>query len=144
MMDTLSFDGWNALGRDRHSLIADPLFADPRNGDFTFPAHSPAGVLGIKPPQVARATDPKPLAPDELAAVVKPVIPGKLLYNNDGSNILMSCDTLTLPAAYTRIDPLAGSGVSAFLHNVNPGQNMGISERCGADVSLGPSGKQAS
>ncbi len=125
MMDTLSFDSWKALGRDRHSLIADPMFTDPRNGDFTFPAHSPARMLGIRPTQVARAIDPKPLTADEFAAVVKPVIPGRLLYNNDGSNILMSCDTLTLPAAYTRIDPLAGSGVSAFLHNVNPGQNMG-------------------
>lgn len=52
-------------------------------------------------------------------------IPRRLLYNNDGSNILMAYDSLTPAKAYERIDPLAGTGVTTFLHNVNPGQNMG-------------------
>jgi len=51
--------------------------------------------------------------------------PSRLLYNNDGSNILMAYDTLTPKRAYERIDPLAHTGITTFLHNVNPGQNMG-------------------
>lgn len=125
MTDTLSIDGWRKLGRDAHALYADPLFADPRNGDFRFPENSPARRLGIRLPRVSRALDPAPLTQEELSAFDKPVLPGRLLYNNDGSNIFMSCDSLTPAAAFKRIDPLAGTGVSTFIHNINPGQNMG-------------------
>ena len=125
MSDTLSVAQWRALGRDVHSLVADPQFRNPSGGDFTFPPESPARMLGIVPPRVARALDPSPLGMGELASLDPPMAHKRLLYNNDGSNILMSCDSLTLPAAYRRIDPLAGSGVSVFIHNVNPGQNMG-------------------
>jgi hypothetical protein len=51
--------------------------------------------------------------------------PRRLLYNNDGSNILMAYDTLTPSRAYERIDPFAQTGITTFIHNVNPGQNMG-------------------
>jgi len=125
MMDSLSLERWKALGRDRHSLVSDPLFADARNGDFSFPSSSPARTLGIRPPRTSRTLDRAPLTADELKEFSKPVLPGTLLYNNDGSNIPMSCDTLTPDEAYKRIDPLAGRGVSRFIHNVNPGQNMG-------------------
>jgi hypothetical protein len=125
MMEHTTFAPWQAMGKDRHSMIADPMFRGPRNGDFTFPPDSPARKLGIHQPEVAKALDRTPLTPNELAALTGPQLPGRLLYNNDGSNILMSCDTLTPSRAYVRIDPLAGAGVSLFIHNVNPGQNMG-------------------
>jgi hypothetical protein len=125
MMDTVTFASWQARGRDTHSLVADPLFASSRNDDFSLDPHSPAFKLGFVRPDVARVFDRTPLTRKELAELDKPVLPGRLLYNNDGSNIIMSHDTLTKERAYKRIDPLAGTGVSTFIHNVNPGQNMG-------------------
>lgn len=44
-----SFEEWKNRGHDLHSLIADPLFVDARNGDFTLKAESPALKLGFKP-----------------------------------------------------------------------------------------------
>jgi len=38
-----------ALGSDKNSVSADPLFVDPENGDFTLLPNSPALKLGFKP-----------------------------------------------------------------------------------------------
>jgi hypothetical protein len=43
-----SFEDWQEFGLDQNSLSADPLFADPENGDFTLNPNSPAFQLGIK------------------------------------------------------------------------------------------------
>jgi hypothetical protein len=45
----LSFAEWKARGQDVHSLIADPLFADPSQGDFSLKPASPAFKIGFKP-----------------------------------------------------------------------------------------------
>jgi hypothetical protein len=45
----LSWTQWQALGYDRHSIIADPGFKDPANGDFRLPEDSPASKIGFKP-----------------------------------------------------------------------------------------------
>ncbi len=39
---------WQALGFDQHSVFADPLFADPENGDYRVRPESPALKLGFK------------------------------------------------------------------------------------------------
>ncbi len=44
----LSLEEWRARGQDVHSLIADPLFVDAQNGDFTLREGSPAFTLGFK------------------------------------------------------------------------------------------------
>jgi len=44
-----TLDEWRARGQDVHSLIADPLFADPDKGDFTLAPDSPAFKIGFKP-----------------------------------------------------------------------------------------------
>lgn len=44
-----SFEDWKQRGHDEHSIIADPLFVDPANGDFTLKLDSPALKLGFKP-----------------------------------------------------------------------------------------------
>ncbi len=45
----LSWEEWLGLGNDKHSLVADPGFADPKNGDFSLSANSPALKIGFKP-----------------------------------------------------------------------------------------------
>ncbi|HOF88455.1 MAG TPA: right-handed parallel beta-helix repeat-containing protein, partial [Armatimonadota bacterium] len=47
--ETLSFADWQALGHDRHSLVADPRCADLAGRDFTLEADSPAWGLGFLP-----------------------------------------------------------------------------------------------
>jgi len=43
------WQSWQALGMDRHSVIADPLFVDAENGDYRLQPDSPALKLGFKP-----------------------------------------------------------------------------------------------
>lgn len=55
---------WRALGQDRHSLVADPRFADLAGRDFTLKADSPAFELGFRPLDLSRV-GPRP--PEERA-----------------------------------------------------------------------------
>lgn len=48
-------DDWRALGHDRHSLVADPGFADAGARDFSLPAGSPAFSVGFVAPDVSAA-----------------------------------------------------------------------------------------
>jgi len=48
-----SFEEWKQLGLDRHSVIANPKFKDPFNGDFSFRKDSPAYLIGFKPIDVS-------------------------------------------------------------------------------------------
>jgi hypothetical protein len=51
----LDIDRWRENGLDTESLIADPLFADPENGDFSLPPDSPAMRVGFRPLDASRA-----------------------------------------------------------------------------------------
>lgn len=44
----LTLEEWRALGYDKHSLYADPLFVDPDRGDFRVREDSPALQLGFR------------------------------------------------------------------------------------------------
>jgi len=44
-----TLDEWQAKGLDRNSIVADPIFRDPRHGDFTLDPASPAIALGFRP-----------------------------------------------------------------------------------------------
>ena len=44
-----TFNEWQNSGFDTHSIIADPLFVDPENDDYTLKSESPAIKLGFKP-----------------------------------------------------------------------------------------------
>ncbi|MCQ2390984.1 MAG: hypothetical protein MJ240_06150 [Kiritimatiellae bacterium] len=41
--------GWRAWGEEVQASIAEPLFADPAKGDYSYRADSPALKLGIVP-----------------------------------------------------------------------------------------------
>jgi hypothetical protein len=45
---------WQAMGFDKNSLVADPLFVDPDHGDYRLKPESPAFQLGFQPIPVER------------------------------------------------------------------------------------------
>ncbi len=63
------FEQWQAEGIDAHSIVADPLFADPENGDFTLAPDSPALSIGFVPFDLSGVGCPLPASelPDEAA-----------------------------------------------------------------------------
>jgi hypothetical protein len=44
----ISWEQWRSKGQDAHSIIADPLFADPEHGDFSLKPDSPAFKIGFQ------------------------------------------------------------------------------------------------
>ncbi len=49
-----SFEGWQKRGFDTHSVVADPLFVDPENDDYSLKPDSPALKLGFKPIDISK------------------------------------------------------------------------------------------
>ncbi|MFC1739625.1 hypothetical protein ACFL1G_11355, partial [Planctomycetota bacterium] len=49
-----TFEDWQKSGFDTHSIIADPLFVDPENDDYSLRPDSPALKLGFKPIDLSR------------------------------------------------------------------------------------------
>jgi hypothetical protein len=45
----MEFEQWQAQGRDEHSIIADPLFVNPKKHDFRLKRDSPAAQIGFEP-----------------------------------------------------------------------------------------------
>ena len=51
----MKFTDWQKAGRDRHSLIADPGFTDPAEGDFRFKDPAIPAKIGFKPFDASQA-----------------------------------------------------------------------------------------
>ncbi len=43
------WESWQSLGQDQHSIVADPMFANPDRDDYRLKPESPAFKLGFKP-----------------------------------------------------------------------------------------------
>lgn len=56
-----SFKQWQAMGRDEHSVVADPKFKNLADRDFTLAKDSPAFKLGFRPIDVS-TVGPRPPA----------------------------------------------------------------------------------
>lgn len=64
-LETLSvWEGWQALGFDRNSLIADPLFVDESHGDYRLKPDSPAFSLGFEPIPIEKIGPQSPFFKD--------------------------------------------------------------------------------
>ena len=50
-----SFAQWQALGLDEHSIVEDPLFVAPAEGDFTLRPGSPIEKIGFQPIDISSA-----------------------------------------------------------------------------------------
>ena len=50
-----SWEAWRKRGKDLHSQYADPLFANPDQGDFTLKPESPALAMGFQPIDISHA-----------------------------------------------------------------------------------------
>ena len=48
----MSLEKWRERGQDRNSIIADPMFVDPENGNFGLKPGSPGEKIGFKPIQL--------------------------------------------------------------------------------------------
>jgi hypothetical protein len=81
----MRFAEWQATGRDRNSVIADPLFVDAAHNDFRLKPESPAFKIGFKPFDIAQA-GPEPayrnvddpsarIAPPPVYAMKMPELP---------------------------------------------------------------------
>jgi hypothetical protein len=57
-----TFSAWQTAGQDQHSLIADPLFVDPKRGNFRIRPSSPASQIGFEPWDLS-AVGPRPRSP---------------------------------------------------------------------------------
>ncbi|UKJ07950.1 right-handed parallel beta-helix repeat-containing protein [Solitalea lacus] len=54
-IDTISFDKWRQLGKDQHSLVADPMFVAPESFNFNFKNFELCKKIGFKPFNYAEA-----------------------------------------------------------------------------------------
>jgi hypothetical protein len=117
--DTLSFAGWQSKGNDTHSHIADPGFQDPGSGDFRFLSGSAAAAMGFVPIPFGKILSDAPLGEE----AGPPPLRRRTLYNSDGSNIFWRRE-FSADDVYRSVDEVADAGVTTFLFNPNPCQNV--------------------
>lgn len=75
-----TFKQWQQRGLDTHSVVADPKFADPQNGDFALSDDSPAFEVGFQRFDVSAVGPRKPEDVAELAAATDH-LPGTVEHN---------------------------------------------------------------
>lgn len=75
-----SMEEIQAMGMEHHSGVADPLFRDPENGDFTLAENSPAFALGFKPFDIRKA-GVRP--PEQRLPVSEPIMPTNQIFFGD-------------------------------------------------------------
>ncbi len=67
--EAMTFEEWQDYGLDQNSIFADPLFADPENGDFAVKPDSPALKLGFNNFEMGNWGVTKPTFKEMIATV---------------------------------------------------------------------------
>ncbi|MCE5240351.1 right-handed parallel beta-helix repeat-containing protein [bacterium] len=162
----LSFADWQALGQDQHSVIADPMFRDVANLDFTLAADSPALKLGFKPfdykqaglygdpdwtKRVPRHYAPVQMAPDpppppplvlnedfEAAPVGAQPAEGTLNLEGKGDSILVTDETAAAGTKSLKFTDAEGLAHSFDPHLVYGPRYEAGAYTCSYDVRLEP------
>lgn len=101
------WNAWQRLGYDAHSVFADPLFADPRHGDFRVRDGSPALKIGFQNFPMDQfghqMTRIEPLGgpfQDEIRVTLKPdARGGQAYYTTDGSEPVPASARYDAPVA---------------------------------------------
>ena len=159
----LTLEQWRQLGRDKNSIVADPMFVDPERYDFRLDPNSPAIELGFKPfdytkagvygdrrwirkaasvrfPELQIAPDPPPVSiNDNFEAVPAGRQPGSAQCNieNRGDAIVVTNETAAGGEKSLKILDAAGLQHAYNPHYVySPNYSSGTA-RCAFDIRIG-------
>jgi hypothetical protein len=163
----LSLDDRKAKGWDLGSIVEDPLFLDPKNGDFRLKPGSPAAKIGFRPfdtsqagligdaewrdipkgfafPEVEFAPPPPPPPPVEidddfeLAALGGGPADGEANVENRGDSIGASDETAAGGKQSLKIEDAPGLQFSFNPHLVYKPNHTTGATRCSFDMRIGP------
>ena len=120
-----SMEAWQAEGYDQHSMVAEPLFIDPENGDYRVKDNSPALKLGFKNfpmdefgHQMTRVSpfggDFSDLVEVTLTADARMKDGGTLRFTLDGSEPTMHSPVYANPITITRTTKLKARSFDAI------------------------------
>ncbi|MGQ9731076.1 MAG: right-handed parallel beta-helix repeat-containing protein [Candidatus Zipacnadales bacterium] len=156
-----------ARGWDEGSLIADPLFVDPHNGDFRFREGSPYAKIGFQPfdytqagvygdpewialaksftfPEIRFAPEPPPPPPlqvnddFEITPVGAPPTDAQANVEERGDAIIVTDETAAGGTRSLKIEDAAGLQHIFNPHLVYTPNHTGGTSRCSFDMRLGP------
>jgi len=159
----MSFEQWQELGRDKNSIIADPMFADPDRHDFHLDPNSPAIKLGFKPfdytqagvygdrgwirkaasmiyPKLEIAPDPPPVSiNDNFETVPVGQQPGTAQCNveNKGDAIVVTDETAAAGKRSLKIIDASGLQNTWNPHYVYTPNYSSGSAQCAFDICIG-------
>jgi hypothetical protein len=158
----MSFEQWQALGRDKNSIIADPLFVDPGRYDFHLDPNSPAIKLGFKPfdyteagvygdrrwirkaasvkyPQLEIAPDPPPVSINdnfETTPVGRQPDSGECHVENKGDAIVVTDETAAAGQRSLKIVDAPGLQNTWNPHYVYQLKHTSGTTKCAFDIRI--------
>ncbi|MFC1604198.1 right-handed parallel beta-helix repeat-containing protein [Planctomycetota bacterium] len=159
----LTLEVWQKMGRDKNSIVVDPLFVDPDRYDFRLDPNSPAIELGFKPfdytkagvygdrgwirkavsvrfPQLEVAPDPPPVSiNDNFEAVPVGQQPSTAQCNveNKGDAIIVTDETAATGERSLKIIDAPGLQNTWNPHYVYQLKHSSGTTKCAFDIRIG-------
>jgi len=106
-----TFNAWKGYAHDTHSIVLDPLFADPDNGDFTVLSGQPAAQIGFEEFSVETAG-----------------LYGDAEWTSLASSIAR--ETLTIPSQFIFISPARSAQAGALSESIQIEVRDSSGRRC--------------